>query len=241
LLPSSSTCLAKQVCSLSKSTSMRQFDFYEFTGILAPGALTLVGFGLAYTPAWQILVDRTLSFGDLGVFLILAYIAGHLTQAVGNMLEAVWWMIMGGKPSLWSRRGQQTLIAPSQVKPICDAMQQKLQIDPNSLDSASEIQKIGVTRQIYASLAAAQRTARIDIFNGNYGICRGIAASLCITLFVMIVTRGFFYWKLELLLVIGIILAIYRMHRFAQHYARELLVQFLQLSLEPEPVQMNKQ
>ncbi len=46
-------------------------------------------FGLSYFfPEIGILLHgKEISFGDLGLFVILAYVAGHLAQGVGDFIE----------------------------------------------------------------------------------------------------------------------------------------------------------
>lgn len=215
---------------------MRQFDFYEFTGTLAPGTLTLLGLGVLYAPLWQLLNDRALSVGDLALFLILAYITGHLTQAIGNVLEAGWWWIWGGRPALWAKRGNKYLLAPPQVIMFHEALRQKLGLDIESMRKLNDSQMAGITRQIYAAVSLAGMAGRVDVFNGNYGICRGIAAALLIVLVVLTIGSGLHYWNIQLGLVFCIALALYRMDRFAKHYARELYAQFLQMNTDLEPV-----
>ncbi len=68
---------------------MRPFDFYEFAGVIAPGAVVLYVLWLILPDVAPFLTTRELSIGSLGLFVILAYVAGHLVQAVGNGLEKV--------------------------------------------------------------------------------------------------------------------------------------------------------
>src|SRR5207302_5598153 len=97
---------------------MRKFDFYEFTGILTPGTLLLVG--LMYF--WPGIVAPNdldkISVGGLGMFTLLAYVAGHLVQAVGNLIEKGWWGIAGGVPTDWIRSGKADLLAPAQIEKL---------------------------------------------------------------------------------------------------------------------------
>jgi hypothetical protein len=86
-----------------------------------------------------------------------------------------------------------------------------------------------ITRQVYAEVAARSSNSRVDIFNGNYGLTRGIASALLIGLVLLLIVHGFTYWQIILALLVGIGVALYRMHRFGILYARELFVQFLQL------------
>ena len=46
---------------------MKTFDFYEFAGVLAPGALTLYGLTLVY-PGWQPLIEGSSSLSEIWDF-----------------------------------------------------------------------------------------------------------------------------------------------------------------------------
>ena len=58
----------------------KNFDFYEFAGIVMPGAILIFGLAQAETLIAQTIPLSDMSIGSLGVFLILAYAAGHLVQ-----------------------------------------------------------------------------------------------------------------------------------------------------------------
>ncbi len=68
----------------------------------------------------------------------------------------------------------------------------------------------------------------MDTFNGNYGLNRGLAASLLV-LAVLNIFSDWSQWSISIWFVVGAGLAIYRMDRFGVHYGRELFVQFLTL------------
>jgi hypothetical protein len=72
---------------------------------------------------------------------------------------------------------------------------------------------------------AAGKAARIDTFNGSYGLMRGLAAAF-VVLFVLavVVGKGVLVWGT---IVVLFVLAVHRMHRYSQHYATELFTQFL--------------
>ena len=76
---------------------------------------------------------------------------------------------------------------------------------------------------------AAGHAKRIDTFNANYGLCRGLAASLLVLLFVNLICN-FKGWQIHVILSALCCLAIYRFYRFGIIYARELFVEFLQSS-----------
>jgi hypothetical protein len=83
---------------------------------------------------------------------------------------------------------------------------------------------------MYAAIAGSGQSSaeRINIFNGNYGLHRGLAAALLMALGIVVVQGVASWWNIGLLLAAtGLCLA--RMDRFGCHYARELFVQFLNL------------
>ncbi|AMV35325.1 hypothetical protein VN12_24580 [Pirellula sp. SH-Sr6A] len=69
----------------------KNFDFYEFAGIVMPGAILIFGLAQAETLIAQTVPLKDMSLGSLGVFLILSYAAGHLVQTLGGFLETAWW------------------------------------------------------------------------------------------------------------------------------------------------------
>jgi len=210
---------------------MKQFDFYEFTGVLVPGAVVLLGVGAVYPQlrtAWP-----NLTVGDLGFFAILAYIAGHLTQAIGNELERGWWRLWGGMPSDWLRSRKRPLLAPDQLEVLPSALNAQLGLPaPVDIGSLTSAAWFAITRQVYAAIAAARRSDRADVFNGNYGMFRGLATGLLVVAAVVVARHALAQWGVLIGLVIATALATSRMQRFAKYYASEVFVQFLQLSAE---------
>jgi hypothetical protein len=209
---------------------MRDFDFYEFAGIIAPGMLVVVGGAIILIPDYEKLSKLAeLSVGGLGIGLLLAYIAGQLVQTIGNGVEKVWWRLRGGMPSDWVRSGKYMLIADKQHTLLQDCVRQMLKSETFELNSTLDANNwYAITRQVYAAVASANRATRLDVFNGNYGLHRGIASSLLVLLF-MVTIVDWQNWKYEGLIVVLIAMAIYRMNRFGMHYGRELFIQFVQL------------
>lgn len=209
---------------------MKDFDFYEVIGVIAPGMVLVVGAVLLFFPDQHqyLLSIANVSLGSLGVGLILAYVAGQLLQAVGNGLETVWWWLWGGMPTDWIRSGKHDLVATSQRDSVQMRVRGMLNSPVFDLSTSDKRHWYSITRQIYAAVSAAGRATRVDIFNGNYGLCRGIAAG-----FLLLLAWSAFVnwraWQIEAVLAILISLAIYRMHRFGVRYGRELFLQYLQL------------
>lgn len=214
----------------------KQFDFYEFAGIVMPGAILLVGLSQVLQPLASLIPAKDMSLGSLGLLLILSYAAGHLIQTAGNVIEGLWWWFPG-MPSDWVRSDRWQLLSPPQRMLLEEHVPAKLGYPyPFTLKSVDAKAWFGITRQIYAAVSAAGRAGRVDTFNGNYGLNRGLAASL-IAVAVVALVAGRSNWPYSVGLLVASFAALYRMHRFARHYARELLVQFLQLPVPPEAQQ----
>ena len=193
----------------------------------------MVGILLLF-PGLQTYVPTTnISVGGFGIFLILAYVGGHLVQAIGNALETIWWKLWGGMPTDWVWQGKRTLLSAAQMTALGE-LTKKLglggSVDTKAMPSSAVS---AMTRQVYALVASEGRAGRVDVFNGNYGLMRGIASAL---LFVacLIMATDFRNWVVALAVLGGAAISVYRMHRFGRLYARELFVQFLVLPL-PEP------
>ncbi len=80
---------------------MRSIDFYEFVGIIVPGAVLLAGIGLLLDVG---AINRFFSpegIGNAVVYLVLAYVVGHLIAAIGNWFEVLFWKPWGGMPTDW--------------------------------------------------------------------------------------------------------------------------------------------
>jgi len=209
---------------------MRNLDFYEFVGILLPGVVLLAIAGLVFPEAKDEAVGQNISAGEFGLATLIAYVLGHLVQGIGNVIETVWWKGWGGMPTDWVRSGKHRLIAEVQRQLLEPALRKLLRNDSFELKQDIDSgQWYSITRQVYGFVSAAGRAQRIDIFNGNYGLCRGVAAALLVSLAIVSV-KDWANWRAELLLLGLAALAIYRMHRFGVRYGRELFVQFIQAS-----------
>jgi hypothetical protein len=212
---------------------MKQFDFYEFTGILAPGAVLLVGICLIYPGAGLLLLGKDVSFGELGLFVILAYVAGHLMQAVSSILEPLYLRMTSGKPSTWvfsqTPSSRYKLLSQPQIEAVQEQLPVKLGLSlPQDLSSLSEGERLSIVSQVYAAVQKSGRSGRVDIFNGNYSMLRGLAAAYLVVLALMFINL-IFHFSILIALLLALVATVYRMHRFSRHYARDLFIEFLQL------------
>lgn len=202
----------------------RQFDFYEYAGFLVPGTVLCVGLLLFFPEARVLFAKDGVSFGEFGVLIVLAYAAGQLVQGVGNLIESAVSLPFGGKHGVRALSGK--LLSPTQYSRLVDSIKQ----DPHIMQDITSCERSeyqGIVGAIYAKVAIAGKAARIDIFNGNYGLMRGLAAS-----FLVLTCLSFFIAPIKptTFVLIGLVgLSIQRMQRYSGHYAKELLTQYLLL------------
>jgi hypothetical protein len=205
---------------------MQKMSFYEQIGIVIPGSVLVFGLVLYY-PALQLLtVKDGFSVGELGLFVLIAYAAGHLIAAIANALEGLFWGILGGMPSAWITRDPPALLSAQQVENLRSKLSTRLTITVDKLAGLDRKTWWPITRQIYADVAKNGRPDRIDAFNGNYGLNRGLA-SACLVLAVIALAHT--DWWIGAGLCASAAIYAYRAYRFGVHYARELFLQFLVL------------
>lgn len=198
---------------------MRTFDFYEFVGVLAPGTIAmflatlLFGQTIGEDPVPQ-------NLGGLGIYIIIAYVIGHLVQALARGVEVVYWHLWKGMPTDWPVTRPQWAAGRGAISSIC-RMTGKTHPGANKQgDQLGDWH--AMVRQARSTLYAIGRASRVQVFNGNYGMFRGL-------LTVLMVAAVTAWWTTEVdpavafLTLLGLaFLAERRMHRFAIHYATEL-------------------
>ena len=208
---------------------MKNFEWYEFSALLLPGALLLYGLSLLFTDLNLIVKNADFSIGDLGLFTLLSFATGHIIQALGNLIESIWWKFCG-KPTDWIRRGKGNLVSEHQFKKLELDIPIKLNLKtkPFVIKEQTEANWFGITRQMYVAIGLANQNKRIDIFNAAYGLTRGLTSSLIVLSSLTFLKYGITYWITLILALLSVVMLI-RMRRFGIHYARELFIQFLQL------------
>jgi len=204
---------------------VRTFDFYEFAGVLCPGVVLLYSAAMIIPEFAPIARDQSVSLGGLGLFVVLSYVAGHLVQAFGNLLESGIWWVFGGMPTDWVRTRKHSLLADQQIASIEQRLMDQM---GKPLASLTREDWYAVTRSAYAAVSNAGRAARVDTFNGNYGLFRGLFAAFLFSALMTVATFSF-KWHTVVILLACALLATYRMRRFGVHYGRELFGQFLRL------------
>lgn len=214
---------------LSKMDSvMRKYDLYEFLGFISPGIVYCVSLGYVWPTKLNDLFSKDITLGGVTIGIVFAYAAGQLLQAIGNFLECILWKCLGGKPTDWLRTAPTKIVDAKQLPMIERQVQKMLSDDTFEMNIGLDTKGwYSITRQIYTCVSASNHAKRIDIFNANYGLCRGLAAAMMVLLLINILFN-FKEWQMHIVLAILVGLAVYRFYRFGVIYARELFVQFLQ-------------
>jgi hypothetical protein len=202
----------------------RPFDFYEYAGIVVPGTILCLGL-LWLFPDWRGLFGKEgVTFGELGLFIIVAYAAGQLTQGIGNWLEWFFWKLFGGMPSVQLFDGK--LVGKDQQSRVTDALR-NLSPSEQDLTKVSARDRRAIVHEMYVSVSMSGQAARIDTFNGNYGLMRGLSATFLVVLVGAALAAR---WIAVLAVGILLVLSLQRMYRFGRHYALELIVRYLALT-----------
>ena len=206
----------------------RTLSFYEYAGVVVPGAAFLFGLFFVAPEVKALFLHDGFSLGELGLFVMMSYVAGHLVAAVGNVLETVYWKPWGGMPSNWVVKPGERLVSEAQIVKLDRMLASRLKLELPPVRGMTASSWKHVFMQMTADVRRSKADERAEIFNGNYGMNRGIAAAIL----VVIVAGACLHpvaWKPTVVAVGLMIAAMFRMHRFGVHYARTMLREFLQL------------
>jgi len=143
---------------------------------------------------------------------------------VGNLGEAVLWPLAGGMPSNWVTKQETRLISPQQREQVESRIRSRLGIAVETLRGLDQRVWWSISRQIYSDVARHGKPDRIDTFNGNYGLNRGLSGACSLLACIAAITQN---WLSAGLLVVLTAIYGYRAYRFGVYYGRELYLQFL--------------
>lgn len=210
---------------MPEKSSQSQFDAYEYISVIAPGAVLSLGVILLWPATKEMFFSSNVSVGELGLFLIIAYVAGHLLQSVGNAIEKALWKCFGGMPTDWVLNEKQTLISAQQRIKLQSIIQHTQNVPV--LENLNAGQWYSVVREMYIDIEKAGRANRIDSFNRTYGLLRGIASAFLV-LGIIILLHTPAHWDATLwVLALGFLPSLFRMFRFGRSYGRELLLEYI--------------
>jgi hypothetical protein len=191
----------------------KDLSYYEFVALVIPSVVML--FSMNYILVLQgngALFDFS-NIGESIIFLCFSYALGHIIQGIGNYFEKIVWKYYGGMPTKWllkPNRFQKRLLDSN----ISDKVKAKINADYGEINDETDYGLL-----IYNKLFQKKLTERIDIFNGNYSLLRGLSITF-ITLSVFLFTNC--DYKLGLICSGCFFISLKRMIRFGEYYAKEI-------------------
>lgn len=211
---------------MSENNSLSRFNAYEYIGVIAPGSVLCLGVMLLWPETKTAILSQEVTVGEFGIFVIVAFVAGHLLQFLGNLIESVLWRFFGGMPTCWVLKSRQNLLSSKQRENLEKIIMHN-KAEAKLLNDFSAKEWYPVVREMYVLLNKEGRTGRVDAFNRNYGLLRGIASAFLLLALLVIVKEPLDYKISLIILFFGIAPALYRMFRFGRNYGRELLVEYI--------------
>ena len=198
----------------------KEFSFYEFVGLIVPSvSLLYIGQLIWIDSGHQSIIDFT-KIGDSACFFIICYGIGHLIQGIGNHFETLLWWCYGGMPTKW-------LINKNRFgNYLFEKTYTQKQIDKLT-NQFGNMNDYGLKAYNFLVISGA-KTDRIDIFNSNYSLFRGLSIT---TMILFVDTWYAFSWKIAIIPFVVFIIFLLRMIRFAKHYAKEIYRSFDNLKL----------
>jgi hypothetical protein len=198
------------------------FDAFEFIGLIAPGSVVVLVVALLHPELFRI--------GDPAEIIILgivvAYIAGHLVSAIGNIAELLWKSPLGAPTLSLEEWSASTSVSPDQRSQLITNV--RLALHRVALDKIGVSERSSLLKQIFLIVVASGHGDRLETFNGLFNLSRGLAVSFLIA--AIVAGLGGRY-QLVLWSVLALVLTLFRTWKFKEAYERELFQQFLLLPL----------
>lgn len=199
----------------------KEFSFYEFVGIIVPSVILLFFVEHILETKYAITLFDFSKIGESVVFIVVTYGLGHMIQALGYfLLEKPLWLCFNGKPTHW------LMIKPTFWFQKLFSDSEKGKILEKIYDKFGKIDNKDYGSNVYIALFHKKLTDRIDIFNGNYSLFRGLSITFIISTILSCI-----YYKnyVFLIFLVLTILAIMRMVHFSKLYAKELFRTFMSI------------
>jgi hypothetical protein len=193
---------------------VRQFDYFEFAGLIVPGAIFLIALALLFPRELGGFLDSSSDgwLKDIGLLLAVGYVIGHLLQAFGTIYEDLFWEPWERKPSYWVweeerfgtwKKGRR-LCFPIERHEILNPAQKKMLLGRlrriGALNRTQTIKDLTsgrdwwlATRQVRAVLEREHLTNRIDMLGAVHALSRSLAAAALI-LFLATSVAILRYW-----------------------------------------------
>lgn len=198
----------------------KEFSFFEFVGFIVPGTLAALSIEVFLEIIYQKSFIQFSSVGESIIFIVIAYAIGHIIQAIGDLIEIPFWKLQCGWPGKWALSSKIKLskklgLSINEINLLKAKVQQEFH-ELSNRDYTSNVCKYLISKNISMQ--------RIEIFNANYSMSRGLSVVFLLDLVFAII---FFKVTYCYLFVCLFVLMLYRMFRYGKHYAREVYRFFL--------------
>ena len=216
-----------------------KFDYYDAVAHLIPGTIgCLVILYFCDILAVTLPKPEIGSLSGLGIGIALAYTVGHLLQSIASVLEPVYYLIWGGRPSVNLLDRRSDYFSDDERRQLIQEL-----VDffgtPGSCPTEKKAKRRYYQRLFQRCMAVCNRNklGRVEVFVTAYGFHRVLLTTFLLTLGLCLVAWGAHEWslvrlpddKLGLLsfvtLTSGIstLIEVFRARKRAYHYAREVL------------------
>jgi hypothetical protein len=196
----------------------KDLTFYEFVALIIPSVVLLFSVNFILTLQGNKSFFDFSNIGESVIFLCFSYALGHIIQGIGNIFENLLWKCYGGMPTKW-------LLKPNRFKErildinMIEKIKEKIEKDYGSISNETDYGLI-----IYDKLFQKKLTERIDIFNGNYSLFRGLSITFIILFVYLIFDKNH---EFALVCFICFFISLRRMIRFGKHYAKNIFRSYL--------------
>lgn len=219
-----------------------QVTLYDFFGYLLPGAVILVAavliFWTLFWPNAFLALPSSLPVLASSSLVFAAYLAGHLGQALGNLLEKV----SPGRRNL----DKKLPLSPELGKEVVHALAGRFGEQIKTLDAKEMFHLCDQTLVHCGSLGEREIfTYREGFYRGNAVALTSVSFALavrlvCVPVMVSIGGKGLAIHRAPLVLAallcgVSAWLCYARFLRFAEHRYKSCFLRFLALSKEPKP------
>ncbi len=218
----------------------QKFTYYDIVAHLVPGTiiLSLIAlsanlFGFSFPTAFS-------DTAKFGVGLALAYVIGHVLQAISSQFESFYEERWGGKPSVKLLSSKTEYFAEKHRKELLEKLQAYFKSD-----SASSNEDYQQLFSHAAALVNKEGIGRVNLFNASYALHRvilttGIIGILTVALLLLLSINA---WAILLskpttnmllytlvFTVAGVAVEFYRTKQRGYYFAKEVLdMAFLQI------------
>lgn len=201
------------------------FKYYDTLSMLVCGVVMLFVVSLIFD--WDISQINTV--GQLAI----AYVVGYLLNAVGSLLEPIYWGFMGGRPSSEllkaprpAKCGEQRTytglrrIRFYEYERVISLLKDELK------DNDADERKMFERAKSYSN---SDETTRVPDFNAQYAFSR-VVLTLALVSSCLVVTKYYDMLWVWGIAVVGVLLTGRRCKERAYYYAREVLIEYLKIN-----------